>query len=153
PTTGELLVGLYEVALPALDAALARHIADTNPLADAPSVRVCRFARMELADMIDFGRECVACLVDDDARAAMQPWRTLLHDCLAPAGRLDGSQEPSNNSLARRHSATPHVYDPVPRRDERFLDLYNQGVNAESFLYNPDFGDRPKALMMLFKRI
>ena len=53
PTTAELLVGLYEHALPALDAALARHIADTNPLTDAPSVRVCRFARLELADMID----------------------------------------------------------------------------------------------------
>src|SRR5947209_17303708 len=55
PTTGELLVGVYEKALPALDAALARHIADTNPLTDAPSVRQCRFARMELADMMDFG--------------------------------------------------------------------------------------------------
>src|SRR5438445_2677793 len=36
PTTGELLVGLYEKAIPALDAALARHMADTNPLTDAP---------------------------------------------------------------------------------------------------------------------
>src|SRR5437764_12309733 len=51
PTTAELLVGLYATALPALDAALARHVADTNPLADAPSVRVLRFARLELADM------------------------------------------------------------------------------------------------------
>src|SRR5437870_12300735 len=40
PTTAELLVGLYEKALPALDAALQRHMADTNPLPDAPSVRV-----------------------------------------------------------------------------------------------------------------
>jgi hypothetical protein len=43
PSTAELLIGLYEKALPALDAALARHVADTNPLADAPSVRMCRF--------------------------------------------------------------------------------------------------------------
>src|SRR5262249_49438124 len=72
PTTGELLVGLYTKALPALDAALARHLADTNPLADAPSVRVCRFARLELADMLDFGTKSIACLVDGPARAAMQ---------------------------------------------------------------------------------
>src|SRR5438034_6153039 len=83
PTTAELLVGLYEKALPALDAALARHTADTNPLADAPSVRVCRFARLELADMIDFGQRSIACLVDDSARAAMRPWLGLLDDCLA----------------------------------------------------------------------
>ena len=31
-----------------------RYMADTNPLTDAPSVRVCRFARLELADMIAF---------------------------------------------------------------------------------------------------
>src|SRR3954451_1170600 len=74
PTTGELLVGVYEKALPALDAALARHMADTNPLADAPSVRVCRFARIELADMIAYGTASIACLVDDAARAAMRPW-------------------------------------------------------------------------------
>src|SRR5262249_58666211 len=33
PTTAELLIGVYEKALPALDAALAKHLADTNPLA------------------------------------------------------------------------------------------------------------------------
>src|ERR1700739_606869 len=37
PTTAELLVGLYEKALRALDAALAKHQADTNPLSDPPS--------------------------------------------------------------------------------------------------------------------
>src|SRR5215831_5434905 len=59
PTTEALLLGLYEKALPALDAALTRHLADTNPLADAPSIRVCRFARLELADMIDFSQKCI----------------------------------------------------------------------------------------------
>src|SRR5207302_4753524 len=74
PTTAELLVGLYEKALPALDAALARHAADTNPLADAPSVRVCRFARLEVGDMIDFGQRSIACLVEGATRAQLQPW-------------------------------------------------------------------------------
>src|SRR5262245_6282913 len=50
PTTEALLLGVYEAALPALDNALARHFADTNPLTDAPTVRVIRFARLELAD-------------------------------------------------------------------------------------------------------
>jgi hypothetical protein len=153
PSTGELLLGLYEKALPALDAALARHQADTNPLADAPSVRVCRFARLELADMIDFGRKAIACLVGDDARAAASGWLALLDDCLAAAGGLDGTGEPSGREPRRQYSATPYVYDPVPRRDERFQDLWNQGVNAEAFLYTPEFPARAKALMMLFKRL
>src|SRR6266851_6114430 len=74
PTTAELLVGVYEKALPALDAAMQRHLADTNPLTDAPSVRVIRFARLEVADMIDFGTKAIACLVDGAARKAMRPW-------------------------------------------------------------------------------
>src|SRR5262245_5038076 len=101
PTTAELLAGVYEKALPALDAALAKHMADTNPLADAPTVRVCRFARLELADMIAFGRQSTACLVDEATRAAMRPWLALLDDCLASAGGLDGTAEPSGKEAPR----------------------------------------------------
>jgi hypothetical protein len=153
PATAELLVGLYEKALPALDAALRRHLEDTNPLADAPSVRVCRFARLELADMLDFGRRSVSCLVGPAEREAMRPWLDLLDRCLAAAGGLDGIALPSGEPVARQHSAKPYVYDPVPRRDERFHDLWNQGVNPEAFIYSPDYPARPKALMMLFKRL
>jgi hypothetical protein len=153
PTTAELLVGLYEHALPALDAALARHVADTNPLADAPSVRVCRFARLEVADMIAFGTKAIACLVDDAARAGMAAWRAALDQCLGAAGEMDGTAKPRSGLPARVHSATPWVYDPVPRRDERFVDLFNQGVNAEAFIYDESQPAKAKALMMLFKRL
>lgn len=142
-TTAELLVGVYEKALPALDAALAKYMADTHPLCDAPSVRVCRFARLEVGDMLAFGRKCVAALVDAEARSRMAGWLALLDDCLAESGK----------QLERQHSATPYVYDPVPRRDERFQDLWNQGVNAEAFLYDESFDPRPKTLMMYYKRL
>ena len=33
----------------------------------------------------------------------------------------------------------------MPKRDERFTDPWNQGVNAESFLYNEAFPARAKA--------
>ncbi|MGE3818917.1 MAG: hypothetical protein AB7I30_05735 [Isosphaeraceae bacterium] len=153
PTTAELLLGLYEVALPALDAALARHQAETNPLTDAPTLRICRFARLELADMIAFGNACVTVLVDDDAREKASSWIANLRDALAAAGDLDGAGTPSGRPATRFHATTPYVYDPVPRRDERFEDLWNQGVNPEAFLYDPKFGPKPKALMMLFKRL
>jgi len=153
PTTAELLAGIYEKAMPALDAALARHLQDTNPLADAPSVRVSRFARLELADMIEFGAKSCACLVDEAMRAGMQDWLQLLDDCLAAAGGLDEADQPVPRTLQRRHSARPYVHDPLPRRDERFQDLYNQGVNAEAFIYDDKFPVRAKALMMLYKRL
>src|SRR6218665_2026993 len=44
PTTAELLFGIYGTAIPILGAALTKHRVETNPLADAPTVRVIKFA-------------------------------------------------------------------------------------------------------------
>ncbi len=153
PTTRELLVGLYEVALPALREAMRRHVIDTNPLADAPSVRLCRFALIELDDMAAFGEKAVACMTEPAQRDAAAGWVGLLRDCLAAAGGLDGTQPAAIKPLKRQHSATPYQYDPVPKRDERFTDPYNMGVNAEAFLYDPDKPALPKTLMLYYKRL
>lgn len=151
--TGELLVAIYEHALPALRSALDAFRRDAHPLADAPSLRVCRFAALEIDDMIEFGNQAIECLVNDDAHHAMTPWLDLLQQCLSAAGGLDGAGPASATAPARQRSARPYVYDPVPKRDERFQDLYNQGVNAEAFIYAPEFPAKAKALMMLFKRL
>ena len=153
PTTEDLVAGLYEKALPALRAALERHIADTNPLTDYPSVRLCRFALMEVDDMIKFGAQAAASLVDPKCRERIGSWLGLLEDCLAAAGGLTGTQTPSGNKIDRRYSAKPYEYDRRPRRDERFPDPYNMGVNAEVFLYDEKFPPQPKTLMMFYKRL
>ena len=153
PTTEALLLGVYEKALPALDAAMQRHQGDTNPLTDAPSIRVLRFARMEIADMIEFGQQCSACLVDDAKCAEHGDWLAYLDELLAMSGAIDGATQALNGKPERHYSAKPFVYDRIPRRDERFADLWNQGVNAESFLYNPELPAKPKTLMMLYKRL
>ena len=153
PKTEELLMGLYENALPALQAALQRHVADTNPLADAPSIRLCRFALLEIGDMIRFGRVAMEKLVSPEKRAVFKPWLQLLDDCLAVAGGLHGVEAPVEKQLERQFTAKPYKYDPVPKRDERFPDPYNMGVNAEVFLYDPQFPPLPKTLMMFYKRL
>lgn len=153
PTTEELLLGLYAKAVPALKRALQRHLADTNPLADHPSVRVCRFALLELGDVLQFGERAIECLVDAAARDRASAWLRLLDDCLAQAGGLDGAAPPAEAPIRRLHSATPYRYDPVPRRDERFADPYNMGVNAEVFLYEPKYPPAAKMLMMFYKRL
>jgi len=153
PSTEELILGIYEKAVPALIAALERHLADTNPLADYPSGRVCRFALLELAQMLDFGAQTVASLVDAETRKEAAPWLTLLDNCLAAAGSLDGASPRLSASLERQHSALPYQYDRVPKRDARFPDPYNMGVNAEVFLYDQKFPPQPKTLMMFYKRL
>src|SRR5688572_5088867 len=104
PITDELLMGLYEKALPALQAALECHVADTNPLADAPSIRLCRFALLEIDDMIRFGRTAVEKLVSPEKRAVFRPWLQLLDDCLAAAGGLHGADTPAEKQLERQFS-------------------------------------------------
>ena len=174
PTTEELMLGIYEQALPALKAALERHLADTNRLTDYPSVRLCRFALLELDDMLAFGAQAIAKLITPAQRAQFAPWLTLLDDCLAAAGALHGADTGGSGRAATgeatdsprsarlstsppepvpHHSAQPFTYDPVPKRDSRFPDPYNMGVNAEVFLYDEKMPAKAKTLMMFYKRL
>jgi len=153
PTTESLLVGIYDKALPALRQALGRHIAETNRMVDHPSVRLCRFALLEVDDMVDYGAKAIACLVDDATRSTLSPWLSSLDQALAAAGGLDGSQPRSTSPAQRTYSVKPFVFDPKPQRDERFKDPYNRGVNAEAFLYDPTMPENAKTLMLYFKRL
>ena len=111
PTTEALVLGLYEKAIPALADALARYTADTNRLTDAPSVRLCRFAALEVEDMLRSGRDAIAALVTPPIRAEHASWLALLDESLAAAGRLDGSQPTQSPPAHRMFSAQPFVYD------------------------------------------
>jgi hypothetical protein len=153
PTTEELVLGIYEIALPELRSAIQRHITDTNLLVDNPTARVCKFALLELDEMIQFGCRAVAALVTDGARDEMQHWLRLLHGCLAADGSLSGAGECRDLAIERVYSRKPYEYDGVPKRDERFADPYNAGVNPESFLYNERMPARAKTLMIYYKRL
>jgi hypothetical protein len=155
PTAEELLLGIYATTVPVLGAALVKHREDTNPLADAPSARVIKFALVELEEMNNYGTKAVAAF---DAqigprRGEINAWLETLDDCLAAAGGIDGTDDKSGKAPDRRYSAKPFTYDKLPRRDARFPDPYNMGVNAEAFLYDPLMPAEPKVLMMFYKRI
>ena len=153
PTTTELVLGLYRVLVPELLDSVRRYQATTNPLADAPSVRIARFCQLELEDMDRFGQAAVATLVDAEAQTASLAWLTMLQQSLAVAGGVSGPVPADSELPAPHHSAKPYVYDRVPRRDERFHDSYNAGVNPEAFLYDERFQPRDKVLMLFYKRL
>jgi hypothetical protein len=153
PTTEELLAGIYSHAIGGLLIAIEKYLAETNPLTDSPSRRVLRFAHLEVHEMQQFGMKCLAALGGPET---MREWfTTVLDQLFRAADGIDGTATTPTapRELPRRYSAKAYVYDPIPRRDERFTDPWNQGVNAESFLYNPAYPARPKALMMLYKRL
>ena len=154
PTTLELLNGVYGLAMGELDHDLKRYEEQTNPLTDAPSRRVLRFARVELADMLAWGRQATAALEGSSEQGDINSWIPELQLMLNIAGGLDGTAPVGDMAhIERRYSKTPYKFDPIPKRDERFQDLWNQAINAEAFLYDPALPTKPKALMMLFKRL
>ncbi|HEX4140292.1 MAG TPA: hypothetical protein VHY09_08090 [Candidatus Methylacidiphilales bacterium] len=153
PSTPERVLGFYEKAVPALIEAMRRYMKDTHPLADAPSIRLCRIALMDLEDIAKYGAQAVAALVTKEQHQASAQWLALLDVCLAAAGGIDGIGKASEGEPTRHYSSRPFVYQGEPRRDERFPDPYNMGVNAEAFLYDEKQPAELKVLMMFYKRI
>lgn len=153
PDAAALVVGLYEHAVPALADALRRHLSVTNRLVDHPSVRICRFALIELDEMSTVGQACADRLVSAERRAELAAWTARLDELLDAAGALDGSTEASEPVPERMFSQTMPPFDSTPRRDERFTDPYNMGVHAEEFLYDEMMPADAKTLMMYYKRL
>jgi len=153
PAVEPLLLGLYERAVPAVIRALEHLMQDTNRLFDHSTYRICRLTLVEMQDVQAYGVEAVRCLVSEEQRAELQPWLAVLDRMLAAAGDLDGKQAPTGEVVVRQFSEPPYKYDPVPKRDDRFKDPYNMGVNAEAMLFNPNIQPLPKTIMLYFKRM
>ncbi|MBL8866917.1 MAG: hypothetical protein JNK93_15275 [Planctomycetia bacterium] len=134
--------GVYQSGMYYLVAEIDQYSKETHPLTDAPSRRVLKFARLELDEMRELGIKASLALPGIDS-----VWMNILEALMEETyGQVD-------NGTPRLYSKTPYVYDPVPQRDERFTDRWNQGVNAEAFLYSEQYPAKAKALMMLYKRI
>ncbi|WP_436489099.1 hypothetical protein [Chitinophaga sp. ARDCPP14] len=153
PTTEALVWGIYGVIIPSLVRGLERHIAENNRLFDHPTFRICRQALADIKDIDAYGQKAVSALIDENAREAYGEWINLLTDCLATIGDLDGTQTCIEKPVKKMYSLQPAEISLVPRRDERFKDVYNMRVNAESFLLDPQFPPLPKTIMLYFKRM
>lgn len=153
PSTEERLIGLYEKAWPALRDALHHYLKETHSLADAPSIRIIRHALLDIEDVCQWGNLALAAIITGAHREASKQWLSLLDICLAASGGLDGSGSQSAGEPVRHYSSKPFVFDGEPRRDARFPDPYNMGVNAEVFLYDETKPAPPKVLMMFYKRL
>ncbi|TWT94654.1 hypothetical protein [Stieleria varia] len=153
PDTAHFLMGAYQDVLPAIIGCCIRLKHDAHPLADAPTVRVAKLIEFELQDLLEFGNHAVYCLVNEPEVEHAQPWLGHLRKCLAASGHIDGTEPESDEVPPRFFSKPVAQYDPEPKRDHRFQDRYNAGVNPESFLYDERFSARDKTLMMYYKRI
>jgi hypothetical protein len=156
PTREEWLCGIYHYVVQELYSCIEKYLEDTHPLTDAPSRRLLRFVLLEIGDMSDWGYQVTKVLVERKKQQAIQKWLNLLEELIVHAGAMDGtkpSRPTPSAEISRQYSKSPYQFDPIPKRDKRFTDPWNQGVNAEAFLYDESQPAKAKALMMLYKRI
>jgi hypothetical protein len=149
----EGMLGIYQVALPAVLDACQRLRDEAHPLADAPTVRIAKLMHFELLEVAQFGCKAIDRLVEQPYSPQCESWLQLLQKCLDAAGSFDGTQTHSDELPEPHFSREPYVYEKHPQRDERFQDSYNAGVNPEAFLYDERFSPRDKTLMMYYKRL
>lgn len=128
--TLELLTGIYAVLKPALAAAFAEHLAQSNPITDHPTRRLLRFALEEEHAQLAWGTAALAALQRAPAAADAGPrlaaWRSHLAAMLAAAGGIHGEAERTPPPAAR---PAPAAVTQVPRRDERFPHVWrSRGV-------------------------
>jgi hypothetical protein len=150
-TTLETVTGLYAVALPTLCDDLRHHIQTTNPLVDAPSIRLLKHAADDLHGIITWGRQTIEAVAASSPNESLTAITSDFASYLAAAGGIAGRTK-RKGEISRRRSACSFSYDLVPKRDERFSDPFNSAVNAEAMIHG-DYPDRIKALMLLYKRL
>lgn len=152
--TYELLLGIYELALPAILEACERLKNDAHPLADAPTVRVAKLMVFELQELVQFGQRALQCLADDLSTEDAEDWLEHLRLFLKVSGGIDGAGERIEAGQCKtRYPKEEAEYRREPKRDERFIDSFNAGVNPEVFLYDDRYSAQDKTLMMYYKRL
>jgi hypothetical protein len=116
-TTVELLAGLVKVFKPALLAAYRNYLAETNGLADYPSVRLLKAIVAEEAEGLTLLAAAYAALVSDPAQEQeATAWAAQLQALLDAAGGIDGSGTLDLAKLQPQRATAPFV---IPRRAMR----------------------------------
>jgi hypothetical protein len=120
PDEVAFLAGIYNTLKPALVANYRRHLAETQPLVDQPTVRLLRFILLEEEEQIEFFQDALAGLLDDDEkRARAAEHQAHLAAWIVACGDLDGTGERPTTTPARRADGSFQIAS-RPSRDERF---------------------------------
>jgi hypothetical protein len=127
-STIELLTAVYRVIKPEMIRSLNKHLAETNPLVDAPTCRMIRIILAEEASMVEWGEQAIQALLDSDSkRQAAIKWESHLQYYVAAAGGISGDYRmtPHGDHPTPRSDGQDYVMDVYPKRDERMHDTYN----------------------------
>jgi hypothetical protein len=124
----ELLAGIHQVAGHALQTAYRHQIDDTDPITDAPTIRVLRRILTDYEPMLEWAEQAIAAYIEggiDEAR--LGSWRWHLQRLLGSIGGVTGADPRNEEPAPLRSAAAPFSRGTVPRRDVRFETFKNTG--------------------------
>lgn len=119
--TAELLASLVLVFKPALIQAYQDYIAQTNGLADYPSVRMIKAILLEEKEALHLLRASYQQAVETpQKRTEAEQWANSLSQMIEAGGGVDGSGDLSPNPLPLKRGTTPYLIPRTLTRDETF---------------------------------
>lgn len=110
--TAEFVAGAYGVVKTELLAAYQRHLAQTQPLVDQPTVRSLRIIIAEEQEHIEWAQDALAHLPNDQATMRrIEAWRIHLQAFLQAAGGIAGMQTAPEGDVPVGRAATMPRYE------------------------------------------
>ncbi len=124
----ELLVGCHWVAGRALQTAYRHHMDDTDPITDAPTIRLLRRVLDDYESMLDWAEQAVAAYIEGGVdEASLMSWRWHLQRLLCSIGGVTGSDPRADAPSALRLDEKPFARGSAPLRDARFESFKHTG--------------------------
>lgn len=124
----ELLVGLHQVAGQALATAYRHHQDDTDPITDAPTIRLMQRVLLDYEPMLEWANRAIeAYVVGGVDEARLSAWRWHLQRLLGSIGGAMGVDSAQEAPAPLRCQERPFVRCTVPQRDSRFLTFKHTG--------------------------
>ena len=126
--TAELLVGVHQVVGEALATAYRHHIDDTDPITDAPTIRLMKRVLTDYEPMLAWAGAVIAAYLDGGVEEArLAGWRWHMKRVLGSIGGITGAHASCDEPVEMRSDITPYVRGTVPMRDARMLTFNNTG--------------------------
>jgi hypothetical protein len=126
--TAELLVGVHQVVGAALATAYRHHIDDTDPVTDAPTIRLMKRVLTDYEPMLAWADGAIAAYqAGGIEEARLAAWRWHIKRVLGGIGGVTGADERCDEPVEMRVDVKPYERGTYPMRDSRMLTFTNTG--------------------------
>jgi hypothetical protein len=154
--TAEVLTGVYAVIRPEIVRSAEQFLDASNAVLDYPTRRIVRNILQEEREMIDWGETARnAVIARQGAHDLASSWDRHVRAYLnASGGVFESGDLTAPDALpAPRAGGAPYEMDPVPQRDDRFVEPFNRGAPIDAVYVDDERPAFERVLALLAKRL